>query len=57
MDQLLITGAASGLVVAFNTPVRGIVYVIEELSQDYVRSYKDVLLISAWSSPKKGTHF
>lgn len=46
MDQLLITGAAGGLAAAFNTPVGGIVYAIEELSQDHIRSFKDVLLIS-----------
>ena len=46
MDQLIVTGAAGGLAAAFNTPIGGIVYAIEELSQDHIRSFKDVLLIS-----------
>lgn len=49
-EQLIISGAASGLAAAFNTPIGGIVYAIEELSHDHIRSYKTVLLISVMIS-------
>jgi H+/Cl- antiporter ClcA len=45
-EQLIIAGAASGLAAAFNTPIGGIVYAIEELAQDHIRSYKTALLMS-----------
>jgi len=45
-EQLLIAGASSGLAAAFNTPIGGIVYAIEELSHEHLRSFKDVLLLS-----------
>ena len=45
-DQLIIAGAAGGLAAAFNTPIGGIVYAIEELAHEHIRSYKTVLLLS-----------
>lgn len=45
-DQLILAGSAGGLAAAFNTPIGGIVYAIEELSHDHIRSYKTVLLMS-----------
>lgn len=45
-EQLLIAGGASGLAAAFNTPIGGIVYAVEELTQEHVRSFKDTLLMA-----------
>ncbi|MBK8555314.1 MAG: chloride channel protein [Lewinellaceae bacterium] len=37
---MLITGGASGLAAAFNTPLGGIVYVIEELSKSHIARFR-----------------
>lgn len=37
---MLITGGASGLAAAFNTPLGGIVYVVEELTKSHIGQYR-----------------
>lgn len=44
--MMILAGSAGGLAAAFNTPIGGIVYAIEELSHDHIKSYKTVLLMS-----------
>jgi H+/Cl- antiporter ClcA len=46
VEQVLAAGAASGLAAAFNTPIGGIVYAIEEISKEHVKTFKDVLLLA-----------
>lgn len=40
LKTLLITGGASGLSAAFNTPLGGIVYVVEELTKSHINKLK-----------------
>ncbi|RYU96692.1 chloride channel protein [Emticicia agri] len=42
--NMLITGAASGLAAAFNTPLGGIVFAIEELTKTHFSFFKSALL-------------
>lgn len=44
--NVLIAGAASGLSAAFNTPLGGIIFAIEELSKFHIKYYKSTLLIA-----------
>lgn len=42
--NMLVTGAASGLAAAFNTPLGGIVFAIEELTKTHFNYFKSALL-------------
>lgn len=41
--NILVAGAASGLAAAFNTPLGGIVFAIEELSKTHINQFKSAL--------------
>ncbi len=43
--SMLVTGAASGLAAAFNTPLGGIVFAIEELTKIHFNYFKSALLV------------
>lgn len=43
-DQLLLAGGAAGIAVAFNTPIAGIVFAIEELGRTFDRRTNVILL-------------
>ncbi len=45
-QNILIAGAASGLAAAFNTPLGGIIFAIEELSKFQLKHYKSPLFIA-----------
>ena len=44
--NVLIAGAASGLAAAFNTPLGGIIFAIEELSKFHIKYYKSPLFVA-----------
>lgn len=44
--NMLIAGAASGLAAAFNTPLGGIIFAIEDLSRFHIKYYKSPLFIA-----------
>ncbi len=44
--NVLIAGAASGLAAAFNTPLGGIIFAIEELSRFHIKYYKSPLFVA-----------
>jgi H+/Cl- antiporter ClcA len=44
--NILVAGAASGLAAAFNTPLGGIIFAIEELSKFHIKSYKSSLFVA-----------
>lgn len=44
--NILIAGAASGLAAAFNTPLGGIIFAIEELSKFHVKQHKSTLFVA-----------
>ena len=44
--NILIAGAASGLAAAFNTPLGGIIFAIEELSKFHIKTYRSSLFVA-----------
>jgi H+/Cl- antiporter ClcA len=46
MRSAAIAGAAAGLAAAFNTPLAGVTFAVEELSENYFSTVKDFVLIS-----------
>jgi len=45
-QNIIMAGAASGLAAAFNTPLGGIIFAIEELSKFHIKYYKSPLFIA-----------
>ncbi|WP_413584266.1 chloride channel protein [Bdellovibrio sp. HCB274] len=48
--SFILAGGASGLAAAFNTPLGGIVYALEELSKDYFNNFKTYVLWSVMAT-------
>ena len=46
MRSAVVAGGAAGLAAAFNTPLAGVTFAIEELSTDYFSSMKDYVLMA-----------
>ncbi len=46
IGSMILAGGGAGLAAAFNTPLGGIVYVIEELSKDHLSKFRTALLQS-----------
>ena len=44
--NILVAGASSGLAAAFNTPLGGIIFAIEELSKFHMKQYKSSLFVA-----------
>ena len=46
MRSAMVTGGAAGLAAAFNTPLAGITFVVEELTVDYFANIKDFVIMA-----------
>ncbi len=46
LRSALVAGGAAGLAAAFNTPLAGVTFAIEELSVDYFAAFKDYVLLA-----------
>lgn len=55
--NMIITGSAAGLAAAFNTPLGGIVFAIEELTKTHVSFFKSALLTGVIISGLTALHF
>ncbi len=55
--NMLVTGAASGLAAAFNTPLGGIVFAIEELTKTHFSLFKSALLTGVIVAGLTALHF
>ncbi len=45
-ESLLIAGGAAGLAAAFNTPLGGVVFAIEELANEHFKNFKGILILT-----------
>ena len=55
--NMIVTGAAAGLAAAFNTPLGGIVFAIEELTKTHFSFFKSALLTGVIISGLTALHF
>src|SRR5204862_7590635 len=55
--NMIVTGAAAGLAAAFNTPLGGIVFAIEELTKTHFSFFKSALLTGVIIAGLTALHF
>ena len=51
--NVMIAGAASGLAAAFNTPLGGIIFAIEELAKTHIKYIKSPLFVAVYDVLKE----